>query len=462
MTTHKPARPGEPDGLPQPLRNWAIVTTALGLMMAVLDGSIANLALPTLAREFDVSAAQSIWVVNAYQLAVTISLLPLAALGEIVGYRRVYRVGMMLFTAASLGCALSGSLTTLTIARVAQGFGAAGMMSVNSALVRFIYPRHLLGRGFGVNVMVGSTSSALGPTIAAAILSGGGWQWLFAVNVPIGIFVLILGSKTLPHTARAPHRFDWGSAVLNAVTFGLLISGIEALGHGGSPLYAVLEIAFGLLAGWLLARRQVARANPLLPVDLMRRPIFALSVAASTFSFAAQSMAYVTLPFYLERQLGLSRGATGLLMTPWPLTVALVAPAAGRLADRYSPGRMGAIGQALMVAGLIALALLPEHPSLWNIGWRMSLCGVGFGLFNSPNNRTMIASAPPSRAGGASGMQATSRLLGQTSGTALVAMLFGLLATGAITVSLSVAACCSALACVASLLRSGRSSSINY
>ena len=169
MTSLSSKRDAEQDGLAEPARTWAIVTTALGLMMAVLDGSIANLALPTLAAEFDVSAAQSIWVVNAYQLAVTISLLPLAALGEIVGYRRVYRIGVALFTVASLACALSHSLTELTIARVAQGFGAAGLMSVNSALVRFIYPRHLLGRGFGVNVMVGSASSALGPSVAAAM-----------------------------------------------------------------------------------------------------------------------------------------------------------------------------------------------------------------------------------------------------------------------------------------------------
>jgi MFS transporter, DHA2 family, multidrug resistance protein len=459
--TSQPQR-AEPDGLPQPARNWAIVTTALGLMMAVLDGSIANLALPTLAHEFDVSAAQSIWVVNAYQLAVTISLLPLAALGEIVGYRRVYRTGMMLFTAASLGCALSGSLTTLTMARVAQGFGAAGMMSVNSALVRFIYPRALLGRGFGVNVMVGSASSALGPTVAAAILSVAGWQWLFAINVPLGVIVLLLGAKTLPYTKRGSHRFDWGSAALNAVTFGLVISGIEALGHGGSPAYALLEIACGLVAGWALVRRQVSRANPLLPVDLLRRPIFALSVAASTFSFAAQSMAFVTLPFYMERGLGLSRGETGLLMTPWPLTVVLVAPLAGRLADRYSPGIMGGLGQAFMMCGLIALALLPDEPALWNIGWRMSLCGLGFGLFNSPNNRTIIASAPASRSGGASGMQATSRLLGQTSGTALVALIFGLLSTGTITASLSLAASFALISCVASVLRTGRSASVNY
>ena len=453
--TQSPDDPDTPgDGVPAPRRLWAIITIALGLMMAVLDGSIANLALPTLAREFGISAASSIWVVNAYQVAVTISLLPLAALGEIVGYRRVYQAGMVLFTLASLACALSNSLETLTAARVFQGFGAAGMMSVNSALVRFIYPRRMLGRGFGINVMVGSTSSALGPTIAAGILSVAGWQWLFAVNVPVGIVVLILGWWTLPATPRSSHKFDFGSAALNAVMFGLLISGIDAIGHGGDRWIAVLTIAASIVAGWFLLRRQVSRTNPLLPVDLMRRPVFALSVVAATFSFAAQSMAFVTLPFYLEQTLGLGRGTTGLLMTPWPLTVAVVAPFAGRLADRYSPGRMGGLGQVLMFSGLLALALLPGDPAIWDIAWRMCLCGVGFGLFNSPNNRTMITAAPASRSGGASGMQATSRLMGQTIGSAFVALLFGLLATGGIPASLGLAACFSALSAVASVLRS--------
>ncbi len=452
----EPAASADTDGLTQPRRFWAVVTIGLGLMMAVLDGSIANLALPTLAHEFGVSASASIWVVNAYQLAVTVSLLPLAALGEIVGYRRVYRVGMVLFTLASLGCALSHSLPSLTTARVFQGFGAAGMLSVNSALVRFVYPRRLLGRGFGVNVMVGSVSSAVGPSLAAAILSVAGWQWLFAVNVPIGILVLALGARTLPATPRGSHRFDWGSAGLNALTFGLLISGVDGIGHGGDRWLAAIEITGAAIAGWLLARRQLSRTNPLLPVDLLARPVFALSVLASVCSFLAQSMTFVTMPFYLERGLGLSRGQTGLLMTPWPLSVALMAPFAGRLSDRFSPGVVGGVGQALMMTGLVAMALLPPGPALTDIAWRMSLCGIGFGLFNSPNNRTMMASAPPSRSGGASGMQATSRLLGQTMGTALVALLFGVMGLDGITPSLGLAASFCACAGLASVLRAAR------
>src|SRR5690242_16267861 len=197
------------DGLPQPQRSWAILTIALGLVMSVIDGSIANVALPTIASNLNASPSFSIWIVNGYQLAVTISLLPLSSLGEIIGYRRVYLAGLVLFTFASLFCALSHTLLLLTVARIVQGFGAAGIMSVNAALVRFTYPRDQLGRGIGINAMVVAISAAVGPTVAAGILAVASWPYLFAVNVPIGIAACALGWRFLPLTRPAAHAFDW-------------------------------------------------------------------------------------------------------------------------------------------------------------------------------------------------------------------------------------------------------------
>src|SRR5215471_184963 len=164
-----------PDGLPLPQRYWAILTIALGIVMAVVDGAIANVALPTIARDLNASPSFSIWIVNGYQLAVTISLLPLSSLGEIIGYRRVYLAGLLLFTLASLFCALAHTLTLLTVARIVQGFGAAGIMSVNAALVRFTYPRDQLGRGIGINAIVVAVSAAVGPTLASGILAVASW-----------------------------------------------------------------------------------------------------------------------------------------------------------------------------------------------------------------------------------------------------------------------------------------------
>jgi MFS transporter, DHA2 family, multidrug resistance protein len=441
------------DGVPLPQRYWAILTIALGLTLAVLDGSIANVALPTIARDVHASPSASIWVVNAYQLAVTISLLPLASLGEIYGYRRIYQGGLVVFTIASLLCALSSSLTTLTLARIIQGFGAAGIMSVNGALVRFIYPRRWIGRGVGLNATIGSIASALGPTVAAGILSVGNWPWLFAVNIPLGMIAVPIALSHLPVTPTSGAKFDIGSAVLSAFTFGLLITAIAGLGHGeglgnvGAELFIVIGLAFVLVA------RQMARRAPLLPIDLLRIPLFALSVATSVCAFVAQAMALVSLPFLFEDTLGFDAVATGLLMTPWPLTVAVIAPISGRLADRYPVGLLSGGGLTVMALGLLALALLPAHPTPIDIVWRMTICGLGFGFFNTPNNRAIIISAPARRAGGASGMQAAARLIGQTVGASLVALVFGLAPMNGTTMTSICAAAIALGAAGVSLLR---------
>ena len=447
------------DGLPIPQRYWAILTIALGLVLAVMDGAIANIALPTIGRDLNASPAFSIWIVNGYQLAITISLLPLASLGEIIGYRRVYLAGLLLFTAASLACTLSNGLLTLTVSRILQGFGAAGIMSVNTALVRFIYPRAQLGRGIGLNAMVVATAAAVGPSVAAAILAVATWPYLFAVNLPIGLAALALGLRFLPHAPRASHMFDWQSAALSAVTFGCGIAAIDSLGHGEALLTCLAEFAVAVGAGVWLVYRQTHMASPLLPVDLLRIPVFALSIATSIASFCAQMLAGVSIPFYLQSRYGYSAVEMGLLITPWPITVAIAAPLAGRLVERYPAGLLGGIGLVLFAAGLGSLAALPADPSHLDVAWRMALAGLGFGLFQTPNNRTMIAAAPRERSGGASGMLGTARLLGQTTGAALVALLLGRYPTEGTQASLLVAvgfALCGAVLSMLRLSEAGR------
>src|SRR5258708_25473213 len=346
------------DGLPQPRRNWAIVSIALGIVMAVIDGAIANVALPTIARNLDASPAFSIWIVNGYQLAITISLLPLASLGEIIGYRRVYLAGLALFTLASLFCALSHTLLLLTVARIVQGFGAAGIMSVNAALVRFTYPRAQLGRGIGINALVVAISAAVGPTVAAAILAIGTWPYLFAINVPIGIAALALGWRCLPHTARGSHSFDWQSACLSAITFGVGIAAIDSAGHGEALAIWLSEFAVAVVAGVLLVFRQTHMTSPLLPVNLLRIPIFALSIATSIASFCGQMLAFVAIPFYLESRFGYSPVQMGLLITPLPIAVAFAAPFAGRLVERYPSVLFGGIGLVVVACRTSRLAAL--------------------------------------------------------------------------------------------------------
>ena len=413
------------DGLPPRQRLRAMFVIEIALAMSVLDGAIANIALPTIVAELRAEPASAIWVVNAYQLAVTVSLLPFASLGELRGYRRVFGWGLAAFTLGSLACALSDSLSALIASRILQGFGGAGIMSVNNAIVRFVYPRDQLGRGVAINALVGTTSAAIGPSVAAAILSVGPWQWLFAINVPLGGIALALIMGALPRTPVAHHRFDWLSALLSAATFGMLITGIDNLRR--LSIFVALELAAAAVAGALFVWRQLLLPYPMLAVELFARPVFALSVATSVCSFTAQNLAFVSLPFFFEEVLGRSAVETGLLMTPWPVAVGFAAPIAGWLTDkRYPAGILGGIGLATMSVGLVLLAFRPGHAAIPEMAWWMAICGVGFGFFQSPNNRTILASAPPDRAGSASGILATARLVGQTFGAALVGLIFAL------------------------------------
>lgn len=416
------------DGLPVPQRYGAILTIVLGLTMAVLDGAIANVALPTIATDLNASPASSIWIVNAYQIAIVIALLPLSFLGDMVGYRRIYKIGLVVFTITSLICALSRSLEMLTLARVAQGLGGAALMSVNTALIRLIYPKRQLGRGMGINSFVVAVSSAAGPTIAAAILSLASWQWLFLINVPLGIISIFLAMRFLPPNSSASKitRFDLPSAMMNALTFGLLITALGGFAQGQSGYLVLAEVIAMLIIGFFFVRRQLRMPVPLLPVDLLRIPIFSLSICTSICSFCAQMLAMVSLPFFLQTVIGRSEVETGLLLTPWPLATMVMAPLAGYLIEKVHAGLLGPMGLLIMACGLFGLALLPSSPSDLDIIWRMALCGAGFGLFQSPNNHTIVSSAPGHRSGGASGMLGTARLLGQSSGAALVALLFNL------------------------------------
>ena len=418
------------DGLPFPQRRWAILTVCLAIFITVTDQTIVNVALPTMGADLGVDASSSVWIVNAYQVAIMLSLLPLSAAGDILGYKRVYVGGLALFGAATLGCALAPNLSILVLMRVLQGLGASGVMSVNMALVRFIHPINRLGHGIGINAVVIATSAAVGPTLASFILALAPWPWLFAVKVPLTIAAVAIGISVLPETPRATHPFDIMSAILSAITFGALVVFLDALSRPTPPMLLVSELAFSVIAGIVLCRRQMRMTLPLLPIDLLRIPMFTLSILTSICSFLAQTLAYIALPFHLE-QIGYSVVDTGLLLTPWAIATAVFAPLAGKLSDRYPAGLLGLLGLAGFAVGLAALAALSHRTGIADVVWRMALTGAGFGLFQSPNNRTIQASAPRTRSGGASGMQAMARLLGQTVGAALTALVLARFSDGA-------------------------------
>jgi DHA2 family multidrug resistance protein-like MFS transporter len=445
--------PSPADGLSTEQRRWAKLAIFTALSMASLDTAIANIALPAIAADLKATPADVIWVVNVYQIAMVATLLPLGALGEIVGHQRIYLGGLILFTLASVACAMAWSLDTLLIARVLQGLGGAGVMSVNTALVRFVYPPNQLGRGFGHNALVVATSFTLGPTIASGILSVGSWPWLFAINLPFGALAILIGMKTLPKTSRATHPFDFLGALLSSICLGLLILGIDSAAHHTAAPVVIGELVAGTLVGWLVIRRQADHPAPMLPIDLFRRPVFALSAATAICSFSVQGLAFVSLPFYFEDILHRSQVETGFFLTPWPLVVAIMAPIAGGLSDRYPAGILGGIGLAMLGVGMALLAMLPVEPSIPDIVWRMVVCGAGFGFFQAPNMKALMSSAPAGRSGSASGIVATARLTGQSTGAALAAFCFGLVGHEGATLALTLGAGFAAVGCAMSFLR---------
>lgn len=423
---------------------------ALSIGITVLDSTMINIALPTIARELNVAPSQTVWIVNAYLLGVITAVLPLASLGEIKGYRTIYRYGLLVFTLGSVCSFFADNLALLIGARFFQGLGAAGVMSVNAALVRFIYPIQQLGRGVGVNAMIVASAASLGPSVAAGVLAIAPWPWLFTVDFIIGGTALLLTARTLPFTRRANRRFDSTSAIISALAIGFLVTGIA------SPSYRIPALSIGLIwaaaimLGYLLIRRQRSTKAPLFPIDLLVIPSFSLALSTSFCAFASQMMAFVSIPFFLQTVKGYSAVTTGLLITPWPLAIMLMAPFAGRLADRYAVGVLCMAGMTLMASGLVSLSLMSPNSGLLAVLWRIALCGAGFGLFHAPNNRAIIASAPRERSGSAAGMQGTTRLLGQTTGASITAAILSLFDTQS---AIGVAAGFAAAAAMVSIFR---------
>ena len=392
--------------------------------MAVLDGSIANTALPTIASELHATPAASVWVVNAFQLAVTMTILACASLGDSRGTSFVYRTGIVVFTVGSLLCAISKSLEFLIAARILQGVGAAGLMAVGPALYRQIFPSSELGKALGISAVIVATSAAAGPTIGGTILHFARWEWLFAINVPLGIFDAIFSLRALPSERGTGNRIDLTSIAMSAIAFGAIIYGIDGFARHESSALIALELGGGLVAGALFVRRQQRLPKPMLAIDLFTNPTFALASVTANATYVAQGLAFVSLPFFFQSALGHSPFESGLLLTSWPLAVALVAPLAGRLSDTYSAGILSTVGLGVMVVGLVLYATLPAHPSTLDIVLRGAICGLGFGFFQSPNNRELMGTAPRSKISSAAGVLAAVRLSGQTIGAALVAIVF--------------------------------------
>lgn len=424
----------------------------LGLVLVVVDDTVSGIALPSIAEAFQAPPSSVVWVVNAYQLVAMALLIPFARLADIFGHRNLFLGGALVLVSGAIGSISSETLTQLIVARTVTGIGAAGIMSVNIALTRFIHPAHTLGQAFGYNALVVAASISMAPMIAGFILSLASWQWLFISSIPLGIVVAVLAWRYFPATGSRAEKFDYTSAILCSGAMALLILGIGAIPRTGVPFATLLLLSSGLLI-WVLWRRERKQASPLAPVDLFDIRPFRLAILSSCLFFTAQSVVLISLPFYLQSDLGQSEAAMGLMMTPWPAAIALMAPIAGRLADHFRPAYISAAGLTIMFAGILALALMPDAPGAFEIAWRSFLAGVGVSLFQIPNNRVIMLSVPFERSGPAAGVQASARLLGQASGVAMAGIVFAYTADESAKACLVLSAGLCACALIFTLLR---------
>lgn len=387
----------------------------LATVIAVLDISAVNLALPIIAQDLKLSIGDALWLSKANLLACAVAILPCSALGDVIGHRRCLFAGLSSLALASLGCAVSSELWLLITLRALQGCAGAAIMCSTLVLLREIYPANKLGTALGLNALFVAVTTTSAPAISGLILSFASWRWLFVIGPALALGALLIGYRHVPDKHIVNSRFDWLGSLLI-----VLIASILLLWHiQQAP--ALLLISVPLLLGFFIYQQHRSRWA-VLPIKLFKNLRFSYSLASSSTAFIGQSAVFITLPITLQKAMGHGPLMTALLFLPWPLATAIVGPWAGRLADRKAPRLVASFGLLILSLGFAALACLPPHAEPLELIWRTALCGIGFGFFQSPNNREILTSAGSAYTARASALLSASRLLGQALGAMLVGL----------------------------------------
>jgi EmrB/QacA subfamily drug resistance transporter len=408
-------------------------TVCIGAFLGQLDASIAGLVLPTLEQVFGTSVASVEWVAIAYLLTLAALVVPFGRLGDLLGRKVLYTWGFVVFVAGSALCGLAPNLGWLIAFRVGQAVGAAMLQANSVAIITAAVPRRALGRAIGVQGAAQAVGLSVGPSVGGFLIDSSGWQWVFFIAVPFGLLGTVLAWLVLPTSrtpspadpAAEPERFDWLGAALLGPAVGLVLLGLTYGNSWGWTSPALLATA-GLAAACLVTLGYVERrsASPLIDLRLLRVPSFSRGLVAGLFSYAVLFGSLFLIPFYLERILGLGAAHTGLLLTPVPIALGVMAPIAGALTDRIGPGPPTFVGMSVAALALAGLALAPSTPLAF-LGL-LALLGIGLGLFTPPNNSAVMGSAPADRLGVAGGILNMTRSLGTSFGVAATGAVLGL------------------------------------
>lgn len=402
-------------------RRLSTAAVLAAMALVVLDAGMTNVALPAIARSLNIAPAASILVASAYQLALVIGLLPVAHVAERAGSRRLFIAGVILFTLASALAAFAPAFPLLVAARFLQGMGGAAILALGIALLRSTLGTERLGSAIAWNAMNVALCASAGPTIGALVLAIADWRYLYLVNLPVG-FLAAAASLALPKASRTRAPIDGTSIFLHVASAASLFLAFNSISKRSAV--AALLASAAIIGFALLIRRERSKALPLIPLDLLDHRPFRLAVGAAVSCFIAQSAGLLALPFYLQIDLSLDTLSTGLILACWPLAVALTSPWANRLAGRLDSSALCAGGATILAMGLMAAAVVPVHAGVAPLALCAMACGIGFGLFQVPNNRNLFLAAPPKRSAAAGGVQGTARLTGQTLGAIVVTLLF--------------------------------------
>lgn len=405
-------------------RKWLILSTvSLGSLMSTLDGSIVNIALPAIQEDFRIDLTTVEWVVVAYLLIVGSLLLPVGRLGEVFTFKRVYLAGFGLFTVASVLSGLSPGEGWLIAFRVLQACGAAALMAMGPAVVARTFDASERGRALGLNGVSVSLGLSLGPALGGFLTQVASWRSIFLINAPIGVIAILWAWRVLPAEDRGRDQsFDVRGAAMSGVAlFCLLLALSVGTDWGWTSVPTLALFAAFLVLGGAFVLTETSAAQPLLDLALFRIRPFSFGLASVVVAFAGLFTATFLLPFLLEQGRNYSPVEAGLLLTPVPISMAIVAPFSGAASDRFGPAILASAGMALMVLSLLSLTQLPTEFALADLIWRLVLMGVGQGLFMSPNSSAVLGSVPGRRVGTASGTLAQMRVTGQALGIALSA-----------------------------------------
>jgi EmrB/QacA subfamily drug resistance transporter len=391
--------------------------------MATLDGSIVNVALPSIRQAFGASIAGVELVVSVYLLVISAGLLAAGRLGDVAGRRRVYAGGLLLFTLGSGLCGFAWSLPALVGARAVQALGAAAMMAMGPAIVTSLFPRERRGRALGAVSSVVAAGLTAGAPVGGAILSFFSWHGIFLVNLPVGVAGAVWASRVLPADAGekgAP--FDRAGAAWFGAMLAGAIGALEVAPH--SVPWALALLGGAAAASAILWRTERRAAAPLVDPELLSSRTVTLGLLAGVLSYAALFHQALLSPFFLSEVKGFGAAGIGAVLTVVPISLMVTSPISGWLSDRYGPRGPQVLGGGMLSAGLLSLSLADGSSSMTSIVARLALEGAGMGFFQPPNNSAVMGALPPAKLGSGGGLLATARNVGMVVGVSLGGALF--------------------------------------